>query len=87
MSEYVEARYARLKLQEARGANEDQASKLVNDLLRDLSPVRTFNAARAHALTSIRVLALSLDQPESLHLLEWEAADQATEAWCRNAFL
>ena len=87
MSEYVEARYARLRLQEARGAKEDQASKLVNELLRDLSPRGAFNAARAHALTSIRVLALSLDQSESLHLPEWEAADQATEAWCRNAYL
>ena len=85
MSEYVEARYARLRLQEARLANEDQASKLVNDLLRDLSSPRTLNTARAQALTSIRVLALSLDQPKSLHVREWEAADQAAEAWCRNA--
>jgi hypothetical protein len=86
MSEYVEARYARLRLQEARIANEDQASKLVNDLLRDLSSLRTLNTARAQALTSIRVLALKLDQPESLPGQEWEAADQATEAWCRNAY-
>jgi hypothetical protein len=37
-------------------------------------------------MTSIRVLALSLDQPESRHLHEWEAANQATEAWCHNAY-
>lgn len=85
MSEYVEARYAKLVLQEARTANEVEASRLVNDLLRDLSPPRTSNVARAQALTSIRVLALSLDQPQS-HLREWEAADQATEAWCHNAY-
>lgn len=86
MSEYVEARYAKLILREARLANEAEASKLVNDLLRDLSPLQTWNAARAQALTSLRVLALSLDQPQSLHVREWEAADQATEAWCRNAY-
>jgi hypothetical protein len=87
MSEYVEARYARLRLQEARGAEEDQASKLVNELLRDLRPLGTLNAARARALTTIRVLALSLDQPQSHHVHEWDAADQATEAWCQNAYL
>jgi hypothetical protein len=86
MSEYVEARYARQRLQEARMASEGQASRLVNDLLRDLSSLRTLNAARAQALTSIRVLALRLDQPQSLDVQEWEAADQATEAWCRNAY-
>jgi hypothetical protein len=86
MSEYVEARYAKLMLQEARLANEAEASKLVKDLLRDLSPVQRMNAARAQALTSMRVLALSLDQPQTLHVHEWEAADQATEAWCQNAY-
>ena len=86
MSEYVEARYAKQVLQEARTASEAEASRLVNDLLRDLSPPRMTNAARAQALTSIRVLALSLDQPQSRHLSEWEAADQATEAWCHNAY-
>jgi hypothetical protein len=86
MSEYVEARYAKLVLQEARTVDEAEASRLVNELLRDLSPPRMSNAARAQAMTSIRVLALSLDQPESRHLHEWEAANQATEAWCHNAY-
>ena len=87
MSEYVEARYAKLVLREARGADEAEASRLVHDLLRDLAPPRASNAARAQAMTSIRVLALSLDEPESRHAREWEAADQATEAWCCNAYL
>ena len=85
MSEYVEARYAKLILREARSVNDAEASRIVNDLLRDLSPLHTSNAARAQALTSIRMLALSLDRPQS-HLREWEAVDQATEAWCRNAY-
>ena len=37
MSEYVEARYAKLILDEARLAEQDVASKLVRELLRDLS--------------------------------------------------
>jgi hypothetical protein len=86
MSEYVEARYAKLVLREARVANEAEASRLVNGLLRDLSPPRASNVARAQALTSIRVLALSLDEPQSPHGREWEAADRATEAWCCNAY-
>lgn len=92
MSEYVEARYARLRLQEARAAKEDLASRLVNDLLRDLgSPGAwgspgTLNSARAHALTSIRLLALSLEQPQSPHVREWDAANMAAETWCQKAY-
>jgi len=86
MSEYVEARYAKLVLREARLANEDMASKLVNDLLRDLGSLQRPNTARAQAVTSIRLLALSLDQPHTPHVREWEAAYQAAEAWCQNAY-
>jgi hypothetical protein len=86
MSEYVESRYARMVLQDARVAQEEVASRLVNELLRDLGSFRTLSSARAQALTSIRLLALSLDQPQSPHLREWEAADQAAEAWCQNAY-
>ena len=86
MSEYVEARYAKLVLREARLANEDTASKLVNGLLRDLGSLQRPNSARAQAVTSIRLLALSLDQPHVLHVREWEAAYQAAEAWCQNAY-
>jgi len=86
MSEYVEARYARLVLREARVAKDEMASKLVNDLLHDLGSFRTMNSARTQALTSIRTLALSLDHRRSLCIHEWEAADQAAEAWCQNAY-
>jgi hypothetical protein len=86
MSDYVEARYAKLVLREARLAEEDIASRLVNELLHDLGSLRESNAARARALTSIHLLALSLDYPQSRHIREWDAADQATEAWCQNAF-
>jgi hypothetical protein len=87
MSEYVEARYAKLVLREARLAKEDVASKLINDLLHDLKSFQNLNSARAQALTSIRLLALCLDRPQSPRAHEWEAADQAAEAWCRNAYL
>jgi hypothetical protein len=86
MSEYVESRYAKLVLREARLAKEEVASRLVNDLLRDLGSLQRLNPARAQALTSLRSLALNLDQPQSLHVREWDAADQAAEAWCRNAY-
>jgi hypothetical protein len=86
MSEYVEARYAKLVLREARLAEEDLASKLIDELLHDLKSFQNLSSARAQAVTSIRQLSLSLDRPQSLHAREWEAADQAAEAWCRNAF-
>jgi hypothetical protein len=41
MSDYVEARYAKLVLQEARVAKEDIASKLVNELLYDLGSFKS----------------------------------------------
>jgi hypothetical protein len=86
MSEYVEARYARLVLRKARMAEKDVASKLINELLLDLKPFQNLNSARAQAVASIRLLALSLDRPQFFHARDWEAADQAAEAWCRNAF-
>jgi hypothetical protein len=86
MSEYVEARYARLVLCEARLAEEDVASKLIKELLHDLKSFQNLNPARTRAVTSIRQLLLSLDRPQSRLAREWEAANQAAEAWCRNAF-
>jgi hypothetical protein len=55
-----------------RAAKDDVASRLVNDLLRDLYSPQKLNNARAQALTSIRVLAISLDHPQSLHVGEWK---------------
>ena len=86
MSDYVEARYAKLVLREAREATDEIASKLVNDLLHDLNSFQKTNSARALALTSIRVLALSLDHRQSLCIREWEVANQAAEGWCQNAY-
>lgn len=86
MSEYVESRYTKLVLLEARLAEDEVASRLVHGLLRDLGSPQRRDSARTKALTSIRSLALSLDQPHSLHRREWDAADQATEAWCADAY-
>ena len=87
MSEYVESRYARLVLAEARLADEQVASRLVNELVRDLGrPANYLSASGKQALTSIRMLALSFDRPQLLHVREWDAADQAAEDWCRSAY-
>ena len=53
MSDYVEARYAKLVLREARLAEEDIASKLVNELLHDLGSLRESNAARLSPAISV----------------------------------
>jgi hypothetical protein len=86
MSEYVEARYAKLILSEARLANDDIAAKLINDLLRDLNSPQKRNSARDQAVISIRVFAHRLNEPHSLPASEWEAAYQAAEAWCQKAY-
>lgn len=86
MSEYVEARYAKFVLRDAEVAKDDLASKLVNDLLRDLNSPQRLNSARAQALTSIRVLAHTFHQTRSFHVREWEAAHQAAEDWCQKAY-
>jgi hypothetical protein len=84
MSEYVEARYVKLVLQEARSAEPNVALKLIYDLLRDLSSLRKLSEAREQTLTSIRLLALSLAR-RSIHAREWDAANKATDAWCESA--
>jgi hypothetical protein len=86
MSEYVAARYAKSVLQEARSAEPDVATKLINDLLRDLSSLQGSSDASAQTFTAIRSLSLSHDHPRSLRLREWNAATQAAEAWCQSAF-
>lgn len=86
MSEYVESRYTKLVLADARLADEDVASRLISDLLRDLGSLGRLNSARDQALKSIRLLSLSLNQPQLVQVREWHAADQAAEAWCRNAY-
>jgi hypothetical protein len=86
MSEYVESRYAKLVLAEARLADEKVASRLINELVRDLGRSHGLSAAGEQAVTSIRLLAVSFDHPQFLHVREWDVADQAAEAWCRNAY-
>jgi len=68
MSNYVEARYAKLVLEEARLAKEDMASKLVNELLHDLGSLQESNAARARALT----YTLARAQPSSPSVVQYQ---------------
>ena len=84
MSEYVEARYVKLTLEEARSAGPNVAAKLIYDLLRDLSSLQRLSQAREQTLKSIQLLALSLAR-RSIHAGEWNAANEATHAWCEGA--
>jgi hypothetical protein len=84
VSEYVEARYVKLALQEARSAEPSVAAKLIYDLLRDLGSLQRLSEAREQALKSIQLLALSLAR-RSIHAREWDAANKATDAWCESA--
>ena len=60
MSEYVEARYAKLVLREASAAKDDVASRLVNDLLRDLySPQKIEPRSRSGSDINTRASAQS----------------------------
>ena len=86
MSEYVEARYAKLVLLRARLADQQAACQLINDLLRDLSSLQRLDDAGARSVTSIRMLARSLDRRRSLQVPEWDDANRAVEAWCQGAF-
>ena len=85
MTEYVEARYVKFVLREAQAAEPEAASQLVHNLLRDLHSVRKLNDAGAKTLRSIQSLALSFDRRRSLHAHEWEAANEAVDAWCKSA--
>ena len=84
MSEYVEARYVKIALEEARSAEPNVAAKLIYDLLRDLSSLQRLSEAREQTLKSIQLLALSLAR-RSIPAREWDAANEATDAWCESA--
>ena len=84
MSEYVEVRYVKIALEEARSAEPNVAAKLIYDLLRDLSSLQRLSEAREQTLKSIQLLALSLAR-RSIHAREWDAANEATDAWCESA--
>jgi hypothetical protein len=85
MTEYVEARYVKFVLRKAQAAESDVASQLVHDLLCDLHSLKKLDDAGAQTLRSIRSLALSFDRRRSVHALEWQAANEAVEAWCKSA--
>jgi len=85
MTDYVEARYVKFVLRKAQAAESDVASELVHDLLRDLHSIQTKNDAGAQTLRSIRSPALSFERRRSLHAREWQAANEAVEAWCKSA--
>jgi hypothetical protein len=85
MSEYVEARYVKYVLRKAQDAEQEVASQVINDLFRDLSSLQTLSNAGQQTLPSIRLLAVSLSRRRSLHAHEWDAANNAAEAWCQSA--
>jgi hypothetical protein len=86
MSEYMDACYAKLILREAQAAPEDVAADLVNDLLHHLGSLDGSSSPRVRALASIRLLAQSLYCSPGHQAREWEAANQAANVWCQNAF-
>ncbi len=86
MSEYVEARYALLKLEEAREAGEARASNLLNGLLDDLSPAQGDGSQRADTLASIRHLMLILREHKTPPPSYWDAAHRAANAWRDRAY-
>jgi len=69
-------------LQKAQLADQETASQLIADLLRDLGSLRALSDAGAQTLASIRLLALSFARLRSIHISEWDAANQAAEVWC-----
>jgi hypothetical protein len=85
MSEYVEARYVKHVLRKAQLAERELASQLINELFRDLSSLQTLSDAGQQTLKSIHSLAVSLSRGRSLHPNEWDAANNAAEAWYQGA--
>jgi len=86
MSEYVEARFALLTLEQARESTEDRATSLLNALLQDLNPPEKDGSLRAETVTSIRHLAVLLCEHRTPPPSYWEAAYQAANAWRDNAY-
>jgi hypothetical protein len=86
MSEYVEARYALLTLEEARDCAEDRATNLLDDLLQHLRPRPSDHSHRADTLAYVRHLALTLHEHRA-SLSYWDAAYEAAHAWRDDAYL
>jgi hypothetical protein len=86
MSDYVEARYALLTLEQARASTEDQATSLLNGLLQDLSLTEKSDLPRADTLASIRHLAVVLCEHRTSPKPCWDAAYEAAHAWRDQAY-
>jgi len=85
MSQYVEARYALLTLQEARETCEERATILLKTLLQDLRPAQQDDPHRADTLASIGHLAVILREQRMPPSSYWEAALDAAHAWRDHA--
>jgi len=86
MSEYVEARYALITLEQAQESPEDRATTLLNGLLKDLDSSGRPGSARADTLASVRHLALILCDRKAPPSSYWEAARIAANAWRDGAY-
>ena len=86
MSEYVEARYALMTLEQAQESPRDRATALLNGLLEDLDSSGRPSVARADTLSFIRHLALILCDRKAPPLSYWEAARSAANTWRDGAF-
>ena len=85
MSDYVEARYVKSVLDDACSSEQDEAAKLINDLLRDLESLQSLSYAGTQTLTSIRLLALRLVRDRPIHASEWDTVNKTADAWCQSA--
>ena len=86
MSDYVEARYALLTLEQARESTDEQATSLLNGLLQDLSRTQKRDLYRADTLASIRHLAVVLCAHKAPPTPCWDAACEAAYAWRDHAY-
>jgi len=86
MSEYVEARYALITLEQARETSEERAAALLNGLLEDLVSPRKPSSARDDTLASIQNLVLLLCDRRAPPSSYWEAARAAANAWREGAY-
>lgn len=88
MSEYVEARYALLIIEQALMSTDENAKDLIGRLVKDLSPSTIPGAAtkkRAQTLQAVRALALSFENHARPPAAYWETAQFAAQQWCKEA--
>jgi len=89
MSDYVEARYALLIIEQAHNSGDAVARDLIEDLLRDLCPHAVPNepkeSKRVKALQALRTLALGIRHFECLPAAYWQEALRTAGEWCNEA--